>query len=198
MKKYIIIFIFVLLILIPVFAYDLNNENNKFGKTLMQPYNKLIDYKSQKKRGPVVFKMGTTTVEKTVLISTNGGSISVDNPNSPIYGIKVEFPGGALPQNTNVTIGYNTGTINPNQGVYSGINLYLNTPNVSVFNQPVKITVPYNDPLGTAVPCPYYIQEDGSISPVFLLDINHQNKTFTFITFHGTSDLYTWIIDQPQ
>jgi len=142
---------------------------------------------------PVEFDEGDDIPELSQTIQPAGGTLTVNDPDSPIYGIEVTFPGGALPQETQVTIGYNTGSLSPNRGEHSGVNLIIETPGLKNFSQPVEITVPFNDPTGSSVPCPYYIEEDGSLSPVYLAAIDRVNGTFTFNTFHAS--LFTWIID---
>ena len=143
--------------------------------------------------GGVTFNEGIDILEVTEEITPNGGTLLVSDPSSPIYGVTIQFPGGALPQNTSVSVGYNTGSLTPNRGIYSGVNLIIETPGVEHFSQPVEIIVPFNDASGNAVPVPYFINEDGTLSPAQLISINRVDNTFTFHAFHAS--LWTWIID---
>jgi uncharacterized protein YfaP (DUF2135 family) len=103
--------------------------------------------------------------------------------------VEVSFPAGALPRNTTVSLGYNSGTLTPKEGTFSGCVLVLNTQFVSDFAMPVSITVPFTGT--TKVPVPYYVDEAGKLHPVQLVVIDRTAGTFTFQTFHAS--LYTWI-----
>ena len=140
---------------------------------------------------PVEFDEGNDIPELTESVPPTGGTLRVTNPISPIYGVVVDFPAGALPQSTEVTIGYNDGSLAPNSGIYSGANILIEAPGIREFSQPVEITVPFDQP--NSIPIPYYITGDGSIRPCQLVKVDRVNKTFTFQTFHAS--LFTWIWD---
>ncbi len=139
----------------------------------------------------VVFSEGNYIREVSQTIGQAGGTVTSSDPTSPIYGIIVQFPGGALPQNTEVTLGYNDGSLIPNSGVYAGVNLLIEVPGVSTFGQPVTIIVPFDNP--NAVAIPYYITQDGHLRPAQLVNIDSIAKTFSFQTFHAS--LFSWIIE---
>ena len=139
---------------------------------------------------PVEFDEGDDIPELTEFVPTTGGTLTVTDPISPIYGVVVDFPAGALPQSTEVTIGYNNGSLVPNSGTYSA-NILIEVPGIKEFSQPVEITVPFDQP--NSIPIPYYITGDGSIRPCQLVKVDRINKTFTFQIFHAS--LFTWIVD---
>jgi len=140
---------------------------------------------------PVIFAIGNDIAELSQSVSPTGGSLTITDPSSPIYGVVVNFPAGALPQSTNVTIGYNNGSLTPNSGTYSGINILVEVPGIKGFTQPVEITVPFDKP--NSIPIPYYIAIDGTLRPCQLVKVDRINKTFTFQTFHAS--LFTWIFN---
>ena len=140
---------------------------------------------------PVEFDEGNDIPELTESVPPTGRTLTVTDPTSPIYGVVVDFPAGALPQITEVTIGYNDGSLVPNSGTYSGTNILIEVPGIREFSQPVEITVPFDQP--NSIPIPYYITGEGSIRPCQLVKVDRVNKTFTFQTFHAS--LYTWIVD---
>lgn len=139
---------------------------------------------------PVTFTAGTDAVITSKVIAQTGGTIEAGSSGTPIDGVKVQFPAGALPADTNVSLGYNTGTLTPNEGTYAGVALVLNTGSVTQFEQPVSITVPFTDI--TKVPVPYYVDSTGKLHPMQLMAIDRTAETFTFYTFHAS--WFTWIL----
>lgn len=81
-------------------------------------------------------------------ISPVGGTVEVANPLSPLYGIKVEVPPDAL--DTDSTILIETTTVSPSYNTDSRASspiFELESPDVSYFNIPVTVTVPYDESL---------------------------------------------------
>jgi uncharacterized protein YfaP (DUF2135 family) len=140
-------------------------------------------------QAPVVFEPGEEViVVASHVIGSGGGIVEAGQAGTPIDGITVEFPAGAVMTDTNISLGYNTGTLTPNEGTYGGVNISLTVEDSPVFNFPVKITVPFDS---DAIPVPYYIDEKGNLHPTQLVDIDNEAKTFTFITLHAS--LFSWI-----
>jgi Tol biopolymer transport system component len=141
---------------------------------------------------PVIFTSGDNVIGISQVISTTGGTIEVGYNGTPIDGIQVQFPAGALTRDINVSLGYNTGTLTPNEGIYGGVALILDTGNITQFEQPVTITVPFT---GTnTTPVPYYVGSGGELHPTQLMRVDRTAKTFTFETFHAS--LFTWILSK--
>lgn len=140
---------------------------------------------------PAVFSMGSSSTITSKTIGPNGGTIEVTNSNSPLYGVKVEFPAGALFKSVVVSLGSNDGNLNPNSGTFSGKAIYLDVSDIKEFDQPVKVTVPYSDE--DSFPVPYYIDSNGKMHPSQLISIDETNKTFTFEIFHAS--IYTWVVE---
>jgi hypothetical protein len=138
---------------------------------------------------PVTFAAGTNQIVTSKVIPATGGTIEAGNNGTPIDGVQVEFPAGALAADTNISLGYNTGALTPNEGTYEGVALTLSTGSVKQFNQPVTITVPFAD--SSKVPVPYYVDSDGKLHPMQLVSIDRSAKIFKFQTFHASS--FTWI-----
>lgn len=138
---------------------------------------------------PVTFSPGNDVTVTSKVIAQTGGTIEAGNSGTPIDGVQVQFPAGALPADTNVSLGYNTGTLTPNEGTYAGVALVLNTGAVTQFDQPVTIIVPFTDT--SKVPVPYYVDSTGKLHPAQLITIDRTAKTFTFQTFHAS--WFTWI-----
>src|SRR6266571_236690 len=76
---------------------------------------------------PVVFTAGQEIQVNTASIGQTGGSITLTAGPDSVKGIRVDFPAGALPQTTTVSVGYNTGSVVPNEGTYAGVAFTLDT-----------------------------------------------------------------------
>lgn len=86
---------------------------------------------------------GTALLEASANIGTSGGTVEVTNSASPLYGVKVVIPAGAVSQNTTVSI---ERVIDdpplPNAAIKVS-NVVSLGPNGVAFNLPVMVTVPY-------------------------------------------------------
>jgi uncharacterized protein YfaP (DUF2135 family) len=111
---------------------------------------------------------------------------------TPLAGVYVEFPAGALPQNSQISLAYNTGTVATNVGTHSGINIVLHSSPVTVFEQPVSITIPFAS--SQDIPVPYFIDDFGHLHLLQLINIDAVHNTATFQTFHAS--IFTWIMDR--
>jgi uncharacterized protein YfaP (DUF2135 family) len=138
---------------------------------------------------PVSLRSGNDIIVTSKTIGATGDIIEAGSSGTPIDGVTVQFPAGALSADTNVSLGYNTGTLTPNEGIYAGIALVLNAGTVTQFDQPITITVPFTDM--SKVPVPYYVDAAGKLHPMQLIQIDRTAKTFTFQTFHAS--WFTWI-----
>jgi Leucine-rich repeat (LRR) protein len=145
---------------------------------------------SEETNQPAIFTYADNAIVASQMVSPIGGTIEVGYSGTPIDGIQVQFPEGVLTEDTNVSLGYNTGTLTPNEGIYAGVALTIDTGDVSQFEQAVMVTVPFENIDGT--PVPYYVDSDGRLHPVLLLEIDRIEKTFTFAIFHAST--FTWIV----
>ena len=131
---------------------------------------------------PVVFQPGEDHIVVTQIIGAAGGTIQVVNTGTPIDGVKVVFPAGALPSDTTVTLGYNTGTLTPNYGVWDGKTVVLSTSGVNAFGDLVKITIPYKHE-NNMVPLPSYINKnDNRVSTAQDAGSDYNADTLSIVT----------------
>lgn len=80
-------------------------------------------------------------------IGANGGTVVVTNPNSPVYGTKIDIPPGALNEDTLISISLpsaSPGVPLPGSLLSAGLNISFQPDNLQ-FNRPIVITIPYND-----------------------------------------------------
>jgi hypothetical protein len=132
----------------------------------------------------VTFEPGGDVPVTSKIIGPAGGTIEAGNSGTPIDGVVVRFPAGALIDDTNVSLGYNTGSLTPNDGIWCGATISLSAENTDEFFEPVEIIMPFNSSDGT--PVPYYINEKRQLRPMQLTDIDDAANTFTFISFHAS------------
>lgn len=138
------------------------------------------------------FRPGTqTVVVGPVTIGPAGGTLTAP-AGSPLEGVSVVFPAGALSVDRAVTLSSDNGTLTAVDGIAAGKALVLNFGGSIEFAQPVHIIIPYQ---GSSIPVPYYVDPSGNIHLVQLSSLNATNHTATFDTFHAST--FTWILAQP-
>lgn len=136
------------------------------------------------------FSPGTDTALTSKTIDAYGGVLQIQNTGTPLDGVTVSVPPGALDRTTTFSVGYNTGTLSVPDGTPSGTVLLIDAGAVKTFAQPVTITVPFFGD-NTVIPVPYYIAPDGSLKLAQLVNVDRTAHTLIFQTFHAS--WYTWI-----
>lgn len=130
---------------------------------------------------------------------------------SPLAGVVVHVPAGALSEPTTFSLASNDGTLSTVTGTPGKI-IELNvgepqsqgasspqaarrasnestaTERVVVFERPVSITIPYER---GHLAIPYHVDDDGHLHLVQVSDIDRTAHTITFDTFHAS--IFTWI-----
>lgn len=134
-------------------------------------------------------------VEQTIGFA--GGTIT-GPAGTPLEGVAVEFRPGALRADSTVRLGYDTGNIIAASGRVSRqpLVLHVNENPFTVFDEAVNITLPITAPAGqppgTGIQVPYYLQPDGSLEPMTVIDIDRSANTVTFETFHASTIGSIW------
>jgi len=138
------------------------------------------------------FVSGSTVDLENKTIDDSGGTVSVTNTGTYLDGTTIIFPPGSLQDSTNITIGYDDGSLALPDGESSmdSKTLNIHVTGDSNFLQPVEVTVPYTE---VNTPTPFYIDSNNQLRPVLVKSIDRTNKTFTFVTTHAS--LWTWIVD---
>jgi len=134
--------------------------------------------------------IGADTIEVSMTIGPEGGTI-IGPGGTGVEGISVTFPPGALPEDTLVELGTNDGSVDPEWGDFGGTIIVLNTGDISDFGEAASVTIPYDDE--SAIPVPYYIDDEGGLHVMQLTELDPDGGTATFETFHAS--LFTWIMD---
>jgi uncharacterized protein YfaP (DUF2135 family) len=138
------------------------------------------------------FTPGTRTTLATATIGATGGTIS-GPAGSPLAGVSATFPAGALPSSQTVTLGCDAGTLIPLHGTHSGTTIVLDAGQVTDFDQPVAITIPYDPAAG--LPVPYTLDDAGLLQACQLVELDAVSGRAVFQTLHATP--FTWIRDLP-
>jgi len=129
---------------------------------------------------------------KTKTIDDLGGTISVNSTGTFLDGTSIIFPPGSLQNSTDITVGYDSGSLSLPDGTspIESKTLNLRVTGDSNFLQPVEVTIPYTE---ENAPTPFYIDSNNHLRPVLVTGIDRTNKTFTFVTTHAS--LWTWVVD---
>jgi uncharacterized protein YfaP (DUF2135 family) len=136
-----------------------------------------------------VFTPGAETPLASTSVGPAGGTLTVPAGDTPLSGVQVSVPPGALDKGVSLSLSSESGALQPAVGTYAGAALDLELGKVHEFAQPISITAPWPDT--SKVPVPYYIDPSGRLHLAQLLSLDEAGHTFTFQTFHAS--LYTWI-----
>ena len=130
-------------------------------------------------------------------IGSIGGTVMMDDPDSPIDGAKVVIPEGALDENVHVTI--SEGDKSEIMSNYDTTGVYVKfEPEGIVFNEFVEIHIPYSDQISKPADVRvYYVNDaDETIEELTITSIDEANnvaiaETGHFSTFYaGTRFVY--------
>ena len=132
---------------------------------------------------------GTTTIfEAQETIGPSGGVVEVTDPSSPLYGVKIEIPAGALDSDT--TIGISIPTSKPaipaNNLTRIGDTIKL-TPSGTKFQIPVEITLPYDNNINEnseVIVSAIFDEISGTWEVPTLLSVDEANNTITVELTH--------------
>ncbi len=136
---------------------------------------------------------GEFVPERSVSVTTStvddtGGAIEITGTGTELDGSRISFPEGALPESTEISVGYSTGSIQlPGSSVPQTMRtLNLDTSGSDHFSQLVEITVPYADE-SDMPPVPFYVDAENRLRPVLVKSIDRDARTITFVTAHASS-----------
>ena len=95
--------------------------------------------------GFIILLTSCNQPEASAIIGPAGGIVEVTNASSPLYGVKVVVPAGALDNDTTITITQSViEPAIPDTAAKVSKIVSLN-PDGIIFNTPVSVTIPYND-----------------------------------------------------
>jgi len=140
------------------------------------------------------YSSGGTTQEASATIGPSGGVIEVTDPLSPLYGIKLEIPAGALEKDTNIVISKasNPPIFGPELIPLSPV--FSFKPEGLYFNLPIKITIPYDgsDVDENTLILPFkYAKSEQYWYTACVNNINESN--IEILTYHFSHHMIAWI-----
>ncbi|PIU98308.1 hypothetical protein COS61_02060 [Candidatus Wolfebacteria bacterium CG03_land_8_20_14_0_80_40_12] len=142
--------------------------------------NKEIDYSE-----PAYFEYGKTILVKSFKVGPVGGLFEIKNTDTPIDGMTIEIPKGALDKEINFSAGYNDGVLKNVRGEWSEITGVLYSEQlVDLMSKPmlIRISMKYSgDPKAVV---PYAIDEKGKIHSLTTLSMDKESRTFSYATFY--------------
>lgn len=139
------------------------------------------------------FIPGSDTPAASAQMGPAGGTIQATG--GPLNGVKLQIPAGVLQTSGQVSLSYNNGTLTgTDNGAFSGIILSISIASGRNFEQPLIVTVPFNDDGTQIIPMPYYIDSNGHLQPLQLVKIDYVAKEFSFATYH--TSLFTWFYEK--
>ena len=126
-------------------------------------------------------------------ITGTGGIFTIDAPETPIHGVNIIVPPGAIRMNCEMIVAWEKGEFQPPlQGEHSGITLLLDTPNITSYDQPLEILIPLHELdwpwIGVAG---FSIDEEGRLEALATLSLDADRKYAKFITFRPLK--MTWV-----
>jgi hypothetical protein len=131
---------------------------------------------------PAEVNLGNDVPLATQTFSPGGGFISGPSA-TPLEGYTLIVPAGAFDTDTEVTLGYNDGTIIPVAGELVGPIIELSTDYGQEFEDMLKITVPHDGgPDDIAIP--FYVTPDGRLE--YCEIVSHGTGFVTFGTYHAS------------
>lgn len=131
---------------------------------------------------------GGGTPEASVIIGPSGGVVEVTNPSSPLYGVKVEVPAGALDSDTTISIGIRESALSLPTHVDKISEIILLEPEGLFFNIPAIISIPFNaQNVADQNMLVVYLYDEGTLSCDTLTVTNISNGIIVAETRHFSS-----------
>jgi hypothetical protein len=141
---------------------------------------------------PAHFERGKDVTVVSTRVGPQGATLNTGNTGTPVDGITVEIPAGALTQELNVTLSYNTGTLSLPSGESSGVFLGLSAEQLNEFQQPVTIRIRYDAKRHqNVVLVGYAIDAEGRLRAVNQESQDNKAGLASFSTYVPL--LFTWV-----
>jgi len=179
-----------------------SNDFNQFVYNLEVPVNleenNTISVELRSKPGCYIWVQVNQEIEAegAGVIGPEGGTIEINDSESPIYGAKIEIPQGAIPEDIDIVI-----FIEPNPPDITEEYFQPNIPVINFttssgiysFSKPINITIPINEFIlnEPKIPAVAYFNEESDEWEIVHSYLNFDDKTLTFTTDHFS--LYTII-----
>ncbi len=120
-----------------------------------------------------------------------GAELAVGSRDSPIDGLVVHIPAGALARPDTVSLGFSTRPVAVRAGRGSGVVIVLQTGSLASFQRPVAIEVPVPGLSPEALVVPYRVDDQGRLHLLQLTRLDPDHQRFWFDTF--APGQFTWV-----
>ena len=141
---------------------------------------------------PALFTHGKDVRVTSTCIGPEGGVLHTGKSGTPVDGITIKVPAGALKKKTCLTLSHNTGKLSLPRGTGSGVFLRMAAEEVLEFEKPLEIQVSFNPAQAKGhVLVGYAIDDKGRLAPVDSGPQNRAAGTATFLTLVPL--LFTWV-----
>lgn len=152
------------------------------------------DWTSLPPATPATYTAGTPVVDVSAVIGPAGGTLT-GPAGTPVEGVVVTVPAGAVAAPTTFTLGHDVGGTfaNVDPAELSGLVIVLDSDTQHEFGKPVSVEFPYSDPV--RFPIPYYLRPDGRFELVQPLPVDRSAGRGGFSTWHASP--YTWVNKGP-
>lgn len=129
------------------------------------------------------FNPDSNVLQVSRIFGPEGGTILVRQADSPISGVKVDIPEGALGEMDTVSLGYNTSEIKIRAGTGSEVIIVLRCGQTTGFNMPVSIDVPFDPTVNPDLVIPYQVDGNGGLHVMEIGDIDTENNILNVLSF---------------
>ncbi len=131
---------------------------------------------------PATYQEGTTVIVTEETIGDQGGTLT-GPAGTPVEGVVVTVPAGALSGPTALSLGYDENGVFTNvMPDERGVVMVLSSSGSTEFLKPIKVEYPFTG--ADRIPVPYYIHEDGTFEIVPPLPFASTTGRAGFITMH--------------
>jgi len=142
--------------------------------------------------GPASFVSSKEVVVASARVGPQGAMLETGKGGTPVDGIRVEIPAGALKRETTVTLSYNTGKLSLPKGEGSSAFLRIDAEKVTDFSAALVIHVSYDPKLGKdRMLVGYAIDARGRLAPIDSGPLDRNLGKASFLTM--TPLLFTWV-----
>lgn len=132
-----------------------------------------------------------TTVVSSCVVDAAGADIAAGQTGSPIDGMVVHIPPGALEFPDRISLGYSTKSVHIRSGGGSGVVVVLQAQTLKWFKKSVSIEVHFRATPRPTIVIPYRIDAKGGLHSVQLSRLDLDQSTFWFDTFSPGE--FTWV-----
>jgi hypothetical protein len=175
-------------------ASGANNDNPGSGTTEVSLFDQSV-LQSLPLATPASYKAGTPVMVSQATIGAKGG-ILTGAAGTPVEGVVVTVPEGALTESTTLSLGYDNGVFTNVKPEEQGIVMVLQSSGRTDFPKPLQVEFPFKR--AGQIPVPYYINDNGRFEIVTALPFDRTTGRAGFITWHVSKYTYTFANEDPS